>query len=193
MKLISNILLSGILLLTCHAWAQLPTDQNGKITYVEIIKDSIQTDSLSKWIGQWMGERYTQFPIEKDSNGSYFSTKGRFLVYVKEGIFKQIHGAIHYSVKVEIRENRYRYIFTGFVFEYYQQERADLLYHPNGKEKPLEEKEFKGSQKLWDRHKVTTDQHVKKMIASLKFFVATKKNPPKKEEAPKTTPVGNDW
>lgn len=172
--------------------AQLPVDNKGKIHFVEIVKDSTNSDSLSAWIKSWVEERYSKNPVTIDSTQKSFATTGRFTVYVKEGVFQQIHGTIRYSLRIEIRENRYRYQFTDFVFEYYRQERSDLKYHPTGKEKPLEDKDFKGSQKLWEKHKVTTDKHVKQMIASLKGYLAQKKAGPKLPD-PKTVPTGNDW
>ncbi|MCU0428835.1 MAG: hypothetical protein MUF42_02575 [Cytophagaceae bacterium] len=164
----------------------LPTDESGKIVFVQVEKDSSRIDSLTAWTNQWMKERYTKFPIQQDS--TKFKTQGQFMVYIKEGVFMQPHGTIRYDFSIEFKENRYRYVFSNFIFEYYKQERSDLKYHPTGELKPLEDKEFKGYQKLWEKHKRSTQDHVKKMILSHKAFIANKKNP-----VFPLHPKTNDW
>ncbi len=153
----------------------LPKDENGKITYLEIIKkDSIPTDTLYKRASNWVNYTYPKSKIIVDTTAKRIATRGRFLVYTKAGVLKEIHGAIRYDLNIEVKENRYRYTFTNFVFEYYKQDRY-YKYKPTGKEKPLEDEKFPAWQSAWEKHKYSVDAHVKEKLEDLGKAMDNKK------------------
>ncbi|HVD97045.1 MAG TPA: DUF4468 domain-containing protein [Cytophagaceae bacterium] len=153
----------------------MPKDETGKITYLDVVRmDSIPADTLFKRINEWVKYSYPKSNTTIDSITRKIATRGRFLVYLNPGVLKEIHGAIRYDLSIELKENRYRYVFTNFVFEYYKQDKF-YKYNPTGKEKPLEEEKFPGWQSAWEKHKNTTDAHVKQKIADLKKAVENKK------------------
>lgn len=158
-----------------HAQVVLPRDEAGKYTYLDVVKmDSIPADTLFKRINDWVKFTYPKSNTSVDSITRKIATRGRFLVYTNPGVLKEIHGAIRYDVALELKENRYRYTFTNFVFEYYKQDRF-YKYNPTGKTKPLEDEKFPGWQSAWEKHKNATDAHVKNKIEDLKKAVENKK------------------
>ena len=153
----------------------MPKDEAGKITYLDVVKkDSVATDSIFKRILEWTKFTYPTRKITIDSIERKIVTRERFLVYTNPGVLKEIHGAIRYDLAIEIKENRYRYTFTNFVFEYYKQNR-DLKYAPTGATKVLEDEKFPGWQTPWVKHKNSTDAHVKAKIEDLSKAVDNKK------------------
>ena len=153
----------------------MPKDEAGKITYLDVVKkDSIPTDSIFKRVKEWVKFTYPTRAVTIDSANKKIVTRERFLVYTNPGVLKEIHGAIRYDLSIEIKENRYRYTFTNFVFEYYKQNR-DLKYAPTGTTKALEEEKFPGWQGPWTKHKNTTDAHVKLKAEDLSKAVDNKK------------------
>ncbi|MFL5729424.1 MAG: hypothetical protein ACJ75J_08040, partial [Cytophagaceae bacterium] len=112
-----------------------------------------------------------------------------FLVYTKGAISKEIHGAIRYSVKIEVKNNKYKYRFSDFVFEYYKINR-NYQYLPTGQEKPLEEEKFTGWDNAWENHKKETYSRITSLIKSLKSDMGKKEKIEQKKE-----PVGKkeEW
>ena len=158
-----------------NAQVVMPKDENGKITYLDVVKeDSIPTDSIARRIQGWVKFTYPKRKVTLDTTAHTISTRDRFLVYLNPGVLKEIHGAIRYDVSIEWREGRYRYTFTNFVFEYYKQDK-NYKYNPTGNTKDLEEEKFAGWQSAWEKHKNTTDAYIKEKIEDLKKAVENKK------------------
>src|SRR6185437_15114718 len=160
----------------------LPIDEKGKINFQEIVKQNGYTkQQLLKSATAWAQEtyEYNSKSVHIDSNS--VTITGRFLVYVKGAFSKEIHGAIRYKVYVSVKDDKYFYQFTNFIFEYYKINRQ-YKYVPTGKEKPLEDQEFPGWQKPWEKDKVETYNRVTKEIDSLKGSMLAKPAPPKEKE-----------
>ncbi len=169
----------------------MPKDETGKITYLDIVKmDSIPFDTIYKRIKDWVKFSYPKSKTTIDSVSRHIATRGRFLVYLNPGVLKEIHGAIRYDLLIELKENRYRYVFTNFVFEYYKQDKF-YKFNPTGKEKPLEEEKFPGWQSAWEKHKYNTDAHVKAKVEDLKKSVENKK--PETMVIPAVQKNNKDW
>ncbi|HSZ25339.1 MAG TPA: DUF4468 domain-containing protein [Cytophagaceae bacterium] len=158
-----------------NAQVVMPRDENGKIIYQDVVKvDSVPQDSIFKRINNWVNYTYPKTKKNIDTAMQKISTRGRFIVYINPGVLREIHGAIRYDVSIEVKQKRYRYTFTNFVFEYYKQDKF-YKYNPTGKEKPLEDEKFPQWQGPWEKHKNTTDAQVKAKIEDLWKAVNNKK------------------
>ena len=157
-----------------NSQAQLfPIDSTTKkilYTNIEII-DSVPTPQLYKNAEIWMAKNFkspsnydTQFNLKE----GFLKWTTNYLVYTKGMMSKEIHGRISYDVKVEIKDKKYRYTFTNFVFEYYKQNRQ-YKYEPTGRLKPLEEPKYPGWQPVWNKHKIQLNNTVHQLIVSLKL------------------------
>jgi hypothetical protein len=173
-----------LLLLSTSLYAQvdLPKDSNGKITYEEIVKaDSISQTVLLKNAKAWIARNFAQTEKSIRSDSNSVKAKGVFLVYVKGAISKEIHGAIRYNVSIEVKDNKYKYRFSEFVFEYYKINR-NYQYLPTGQEKPLEEEKFEGWEKPWENHKKETNSRISNLIQSLKAEMIKKEKIEQKKD-----------
>jgi hypothetical protein len=158
------------LLLSLSSFGQvnLPRGEDGKITYEEIVRaDSIPKAVLYKNAKEWTYRIYkqTEKSIRCDSNT--ISVKGHYLVYTRGGVSKEIHGAIRYNLTIEVKDNKYKYKFSDFIFEYYKQNR-NYQYVPTGKEKPLEDENFPAWEKAWENHKKELNEKIPHIISTLK-------------------------
>jgi hypothetical protein len=190
MRIVLLVITTLFHLTTVFAQIDLPKDQNGKITYTDIVVDSsASAPQLYTQAKNWIYKHHqsTSKSIVLDSANGTLTAKGYYLVYNKGIVSKQVHGAIRYNVLIEVKDHKYRYTFTDFVFEYYHQNR-NYQYVPTGKEKPLEDEKFPGFQKSWDSHKLENDRLIKNQIGSLKSAM-------KQAEALKVTPKKTtvDW
>jgi hypothetical protein len=172
------------ILLSTYSIAQdnLPRDENGKIVFEEIVKvDSMPASLLLKNAKAWVLKSYVQSEksIKFDSNSA--SAKGLFLVYTKGGISKEIHGAIRYNVTIKVKNNKYQYRFSDFVFEYYKINR-NYQYVPTGQEKPLEVEKFPGWDPAWKNHKRETYSRINNHIQSLKSDMGKRSKIEQKKE-----------
>lgn len=161
----------GIVGLICNAQLFPIDSTTQKITYSNIeILDSIPTAKIYKNAEQWVENNFknrknydTQFNLKE----GYITCNTGFLVYTKGIASKQIHGEITYNIKIDIKDNKYRYTFSNFVFEYYKMNRQ-YKYEPTGRLKPLEEPKYPGWQTVWNKHKILTSRDIQHLISTLK-------------------------
>lgn len=109
----------------------------------------------------------TNYQTQFDLLEGFVKCTTSIMVYTKGMVSKEIHGRITYEVNVEIKEHKYRYTFTNFVFEYYKQNRQ-YKYEPTGRLKPLEDPKYPGRQPVWNKHKIGINNLVLQHIATLK-------------------------
>jgi hypothetical protein len=175
-------ILSILLSTTAIAQDDLPRDEYGKIVFEEIIKvDSMPASLLLKNAKAWINKNYSQTVKSIKSDSNSVSAKGVFLVYTRGGISKEIHGAIRYNVRIMVKNNKYQYRFSDFVFEYYKINR-NYQYVPTGQEKPLEVEKFTGWEPAWKNHKKETNNRINNLIGSLKSEMTKKAKIEQKKE-----------
>jgi hypothetical protein len=160
----------------------LPLNSSGKIEISEVVKaDSVKKDDLFQRSASWLGElASTDLKVtilEKDSINGKIKSELRFLVYSQTGVLKKVQGAITYSLTTEVKDDKYRYVFTDFVYHYYSQNRNYQVVE-TGKKKSLEEPKASGWQKSWDHTKSVTRSKIVNQINSMKIAMATKKPTP---------------
>ena len=159
----------------------LPLDQYGKIDFEEIVKmNGYDRQQLLANARAWVNQTYdyNKKSIRFDSN--VVVATGRFLVYVKGAFSPQTHGAIRYKVIINVKDDKYLYQFTEFVFEYYSMtamNRYKYVPAPTGKEKPLEDATFPGWEKPWEKDKQITYDRITKEIEDLKGAMFIKYTP----------------
>ncbi len=131
----------------------LPVNGSGKCEIAEVVlaeglPKTILYFNEVQWFKMLAGSDVKLSSIQNDSIEGKTEGNIEFLVYSQSGILRKVAGAIRYHVSVEVKDGKYRYTFTDFIFDYYKQDRN---YHmvKTGKTKPLEETEAAGWQKLW--------------------------------------------
>ena len=115
----------------------------------------------------------------KDSIDGKLHGQSTYFVYSQSGILKKISGTITYQLSIEVKDKKYRYNFTHYVFNYYKQDRYYNMV-ATGKTKSLEELNAPGWQKLWTNHRNTTMNKMKDNTKQLELMMA--ENPKKVEK-----------
>ncbi len=162
-----------LLVISSLAYAQpLPLDEQGKVSFYEVVKaDSLKADLLYSNAKNWLqGRGYTL--TETDSVGGRLVATNGFPVYDKGYVTKKMHGKVGYQLSIEVKEGKYRYQFTDFVFAYYKEDRTYRL-APTGKTKALEEATASGWQHLWENHRKNTLLTVENLIGQMKMAIRT--------------------
>ncbi len=208
-SLAKPVLLNVLLHILCFnlfaQQANLPKDETGKITFYEVVKlDSVKKELLLNNAFQYLAglhlpelnatskkkknykkinKKIAGLPIEIDSAVGKVQSRYAFKVY-KGQYAKHADGEISYDITLEVKEGRYRYIFTNFIFQPYALNRYGKYTAVSGIYKPLEGSAYEGN-KDWNKHKLTTVEKISGLIGSLKLKMLEKPlkdNQPKKDQ-----------
>ncbi|NJM26323.1 MAG: DUF4468 domain-containing protein [Bacteroidia bacterium] len=150
------------------SFAQLPTDQDAKVVFVEVVKaDSLSKGDLFHNARVWTEALDKKLTITYvDSVKGELSGHGSLLIYYQQGVFRKLSGRVSFAATVEVKDGKYRYTFTDFVYHYYERDRYYNMVETN-RTKKLEDEEAAGWQKKWEQCRVDTQLEIKGMIASL--------------------------
>ena len=145
------------------------TIKTNKVTYSEIVKvDSTNRFDLYKKASKWVAQNKFEV-IEEDVLGGKILAKTNFIVYSEKGVLAKPNGDFTYDITVDVKEGKYRYTFTNFVFRRYKQDRQDLLkYVPEKGRKPIEDTKASGWKKQWAKNKLQMNNRVNEHIVSLR-------------------------
>ena len=124
--------------------------------------------------------------ILKDSTGINLSLA--FTVYNDFPVHSP-HGVIKYDFTVSVKDGRYRYQATNFVFHYLKRNRYGKFVEIKGKSKALEEPFYKGNQRLWENHKTRMSEKIGDLAENLRVEMMLIPNVPKEE----IVKINDDW
>ncbi|MDN5289320.1 MAG: hypothetical protein JWR38_5594 [Mucilaginibacter sp.] len=132
-----NILIAFICILFAKtAVAQkdsLSLDENDKYIYYQTVSQpGLSADTLYNRGLYFMKTAYPKSKltlVTADKAQGVLTGKGSFLVSKKAFIATHEDGAINYTVRVEVKDSKYRYWFTDFVYVPYQRNRYNV-YEP---------------------------------------------------------------
>lgn len=175
-------------------------DENGKIVFYEVVTtDTVPRDTLWKnamiWTKSILNEKTDKITFENQLYGTIEAETG-FMLYIPSLISKMPHGRLTYKVTLDIKDRKYRYTFSDFVFQYYKQDRRDFTYKPvKGSLRPLEKQKYPGYQSAWNHHKVTVKEHIEGQIATLKAEMVkmNKERPDSQTDSDKPVKRTKDW
>ncbi len=164
-------LLAVVLCVVCHwayAQATLPME-GGKVLFYDVVPvDSLSKDILHQNARRCLTEHaFAEVADSVTTEGYTLTSTGKFPVYATGYASKKQNGVITYTLHIDIKEKKYRYRFTDFVFHYYRENR-NYQFVPTGKTKPLEDSTASGWQKTWESNKKTTQTSVSTLVRDLK-------------------------
>jgi hypothetical protein len=167
---------------TTYGQSGLPLNSSGKIEISEVVKiDSVKKVDLFQRMAVWINDIASVdlqvTVVEKDSINGKMKCQLQFMVYSQTGVLKKVQGAVSYSLTCEVKDDKYRYVFTDFIYHYYGQNRNYQVVE-TGKKKLLEEPKATGWQKGWDHTKSVTRSKIVNQINSMKIAMETKKPAP---------------
>lgn len=137
---------------------QFPINDMEKYTLTEVVElTGIDKDKLFS-----NGEKFMKKVKVLNSKKKYYKTekenytirnRGSFYVYRIGSVKKGIGGAVEYDVDLEIKDGKYRYTITNFIFNEYQRNRYGKYEPVKGKYTPLEMAVSSINKKEWEKHK----------------------------------------
>lgn len=154
-------------------------DENGRIIFTEIVKTELTKDQVI------INAESINNVIKLDSN--HFQ-KALTLDLYKVHIGKSPHGALDYKLQIEVRENRYRYIFSDFVFHPVKRNRYGRFVRLKKGSSPLENL-LENPDRNWTKHKKTLEKEIELLTINLKKALSKKLEAPKQKQ----TILNDDW
>ncbi|QHT66876.1 DUF4468 domain-containing protein [Rhodocytophaga rosea] len=173
----------------------LPVDAANKVAFTDVVKaENMKKEILNENINTWLlATQYSLQSVSNDSTTQKLIASSEFPVYARGYVSKKIHGKISYKLTIEVKDNKYRYFFTDFVFSYYKEGRNYTMV-PSGKRKPMEDEKAQGWQSLWENHKRTTlsrvQMHINQLVVAATRIPTVQKQVTATE---KTRTPAQDW
>lgn len=149
------------------------------IVVVDSLSKQILFNNANRWIASLKKQDEKISVSLNDSIHGKLLAQSEFDVYSQSGILKKMSGVISYSISIEVKDNKYKYVFNNFIFHYYRQNKNYIMMK-TGKIKPLSDTRAPGWLKLWTQHKATTASKMKSNIEQLQIKMTTR--PKKKSE-----------
>jgi len=122
----------------------------------------------------------------EDAQAYSLKNRGSFYVYRMGSMKKAIAGAVEYDLTLEVKEARYRYTLTNFVFNEYKKNRYAKYEPIKGKYTPLEAQLTGVNAKEWEKQKQVvydkSQELIQNLYSDMLFVESNKKKKKKKEE-----------
>jgi hypothetical protein len=192
MKVLTTLLLLLTPLLRISGQG-LPTGENGRVVFYEVVQtDPLPKEALYANAVKWLAEKLPSWQDETngDTAAYRFTAAYEFPVYAKGYVSKQLHGTITCRLVLQIKDSRYRFYLSDFVFHYYHMDRTYKMV-PTGKTKPLEDLKAPGWQNTWEGHREAAGKAANNLAAGLK--ASMKNKTPEEEKIAKSAAISEKW
>jgi len=155
-----NILIAFVCILLAQTAAaqkdSLSFDENDKYIYYQTVSQpGVSADTLYKRGLYFMKTAYPKGKLTgltTDKAQGVLTGKGSFLVSKKGFIATHEDGAINYTLRIEVKDSKYRYWFTDFVYIPYQRNRYNVYEPVPGISIPMERAQGKVDKTDFDEY-----------------------------------------
>jgi len=150
----------------------LPVNETGVIAFEEIIeipgynKELLYTNA-KKFLDRLrlVNQRKKVSHLVEHNRIYKIETRGGFMVYN----LKSPAGEIQFRVSVQVKDYKYRYSISNFVFRPYSRNRYGRYEIEKWEFKALEDPGYKGDQLRWEKYKLKTESRIQSLIEDLKL------------------------
>jgi hypothetical protein len=178
-----GFLILGIVLLTCSADAQqsmessgqnndqseLSRDENGKYIYYEVVEGKVfNGDSLRMRVKAFLQLKKM---VGYKADEVRVQAAGKFIISKTAFVLSHPSGEVLYDFEFGIKENKYRFWLTNFVFIPYQRDRYANYVPATVKGAPLEKNVDKINSTEWKSYVDTITQQAKSFAVEFKEFL----------------------
>ena len=151
---------------TCFSQDKKGSDTTQKVVFTEVVKvDSVNRFDLYLKAVKWVEKQKFEV-VEEDQLGGKIIAKNSFIVYTDKGVLAKPNGDFTHDVVIELKDGRYRYTFSNFIYRQYKQDR-NLKYVPVKGQKPIEDGKAAGWKKQWGKNKIQVTNKINDYISSL--------------------------
>jgi len=191
-----NVLLSFVLSMLFVTQDVLPVDENGAITYYEVVElpgypETILFENAKSYLKSFSvrGSKKKYMSIDPDEQTVF--NKGSYGLSNMLSLGKHVDGIVMFDMLVEIKEGKYRYIINNFVFQEFERDRYGKYVPVKGSKRPLEAQVSKLSRKQWEIHQKNTHKKIEGLINDFKMSMASTEQSRNKKG--KKTRIEDDW
>ena len=171
-------LLIACLALTNTVLAQkdsLAVDEHGKYIYYKVIEqDKFDTDTLYARAQHFFKYVYPKTELKltrADANAHTLAGAGLFTVSDKGSISKHDDGQVTYTLNLEIKDKKYRYWLTNFIFTPYYRDRYNNYVPQPGMDMPIEQAGNKLDAKQLSMYLNQTAAFTLRLSTKLKWYM----------------------
>lgn len=149
-----------------------PTNEAGKYEFSEVVElNWLDKDKLFLNGQKFMKKikvlhSKKKFYTEEKENYT-INNRGSFYVYRLGSVKKGIGGAVEYDLILEIKDGKYRYTLTNFIFNEYQKNRYGKYEPIKGKYTPLEAQVGSLNKNEWDKQRQVVFDKSQELIQNL--------------------------
>ncbi len=166
------IYFAGIISTAFGQDVQFPIDGTGNFIFTEVV----EVPGLSKEVLYRNGELFLKQVkilnsrkknLQKNDDDFIISNKGSFYVYRIGSVKKAIDGAVEYSITLEMKDGKYRYTITNFLYNEFKKNRYGKSEPIKGKYLPLELEVSSLNSKQWEKHREVVYLKTQDLILNL--------------------------
>jgi len=176
----------SLLLFTISLFGQdkpLPFDERGKLIYYEVIADTkTPKDSLVSRAKAFFESDVKKYKISSIKGDSLLQATGKMMISKSALGMARPMGAVDYNFYVEVKEGKYRFWLTDFVFVPYMRDRYGNFVPTTTIGTPLEREQGKLREAEWLGYQKITAREAKTLAEQFKTALTTMIYAP---EAPK--------
>jgi hypothetical protein len=185
-----------LLLITLFSFAQdkpLPFDERGKLIYYEVVESAkAPKDSLISRAKAFLKADAKKFKLSTVKGDTLIEAKGKILISKSALGLARPMGDLDYNFYVEVRDGRYRFWLTDFIFIPYMRDRYGNFVPSTTIGTPLEREQSKLRSAEWQSYQKIAAREAKSLGEQFKVALATTVSPagiPK----PKSTISTKKW
>jgi hypothetical protein len=168
----------SILLLTISCMAQdkpLPFDERGKLIYYEVVESAkTPKDSLISRAKAFLESDGKKFKLNTVKGDTLIEATGKMLISKNALGMARPMGAVDYNLYTEVRDGRYRFWLTDFVFTPYMRDRYGNFVPSTTIGAPLEREQSKQRAAEWLGYQKITAREAKSLAEQFKVALATR-------------------
>ncbi len=188
----------GFLAFLCFPKLQAQTtfsyNNQGKVTYTEVVDLAGMSEEVLMGSALDFARRKVERKkkdLHYDEESMVLRAKLTFLLY-KKGFGRQPLGQVSYVMNLAAKPNRYRYIFTEFVFYPYERNRYGKFDKVSSRRQALESFTALAC-KNWESYCRQIDEQVKNTVFQLKLSIQQQPSEKEKNTIKKTVDTDKEW
>lgn len=168
----------SILFLSTSSFAQdkpLPFDERSKLIYYEVVESTkTPKDSLISRASAFLNADVKRFKMVSVKGDTLVEATGKMLISKNALGMARPMGAVDYNFYAEVKEGKYRFWFTDFVFTSYLRDRYGNFVPSTAIGTPLEREQSKLRAAEWLNYQKITAREAKTLADQFKQALATK-------------------
>jgi len=192
MKFLSSLLFFVTCFVSVNAQTEhsLPVDEQGKFIYYEVVNSVAAKDLLKQRAVSYARKQNKDLKFKAIQGDTALLATGKLVINKTLLVMSHPSGEVLYKFQVEIKEGKYRFWLTDFIFIPYQRDRYGNFVPSTSVGTPLEKDPGKLNAAQWKEYQSQTAKYAQQFAVDFKKYMASEApNKPAKEK----TVVKKEW